>query len=163
MAIGLIYGGIQVAWWLGIILCIIGFIIGGFVAGFISRDRFPGMIAGTITGFITFAGIFLFFLLILKAKMLDWFTSYANIGYTITALLDFLSIKASSGLGTWLTNTINDKFSSLGTIESLVQKYVPILSLFLGVIFGGIAFLICSISGRIGGRLNKIDEILGDD
>ncbi|NHK30810.1 MAG: hypothetical protein FK730_05625 [Asgard group archaeon] len=150
MAIGLIYGGIQVAWWLGIILCVIGFIVGGFIAGFISRDKFPGMIAGIITGVITFVGIFLFFMFILKAKMLDWSTTYADIGATITALLDFLGINASSGLGTWLTNTITDKFSSLGTIESLIQKYVPILSLLLGVIFGGIAFIICAISGRIG-------------
>ena len=120
------------------------------------------MIAGIITGVITFAGIFLFFWLILKAKIMNWFTTYADIGQTITALLDFLGINPTSSLGTWLTTTINDKFSSLGSIESLVQKYVPVLSLLLGAIFGGIAFIICAISGRIGGRLNKIDEIIGD-
>ena len=94
--------------------------------------------------------------------MINWFTTYADIGATITALLDFLGINASSNFGIYLTATITDKFSSLGSIETLVQKYVPVLSLTLGAIFGGIAFIICTISGRIGGRLNKIDEILGD-
>ncbi|NHJ46937.1 MAG: hypothetical protein FK733_04035, partial [Asgard group archaeon] len=94
---------------MGIILCVIGFIIGGFVAGFISRDKFPGMIAGIITGVITFAGIFLFFYLIIKAKIIAW-SATLNISEIITELLNFLGVNASSSLGTWITNKINEQY-----------------------------------------------------
>jgi hypothetical protein len=162
MAIGLIYGGIQVAWWLGIILCVIGFIVGGFVAGFISRDRFPGTIAGVIVGIITFVGIYLFFWLIIKAKIIEW-SATLNISQIITELQNFLGVNASSKFGTWISNKINDYYIQSGSdIPTLVQKYVPRFTSILGVIFGGIAFLISATTGRIGGRLNKIDELTGD-
>jgi hypothetical protein len=161
MAIGLIYGGIQVAWWLGLVLCIVGFIAGGFVAGFISQDKFPGTISGIIVGIITFVGIFLFFWLIIKAKIIAW-SATLNISEIITELLNFLGVNPTSSLGIWITNKLNEQYTSLGTIEALVQTYVPKFTLLLGSIFGGIAFLIAAIAGRIGGRLNKIDEIVGD-
>ena len=98
LAIGLIYGGIQVSWWFALILCIIGFLIGGFTAGFIARDMFPGLIAGFFTGILVFCGIFLFTWLILRAKILDWFSNFNDIDQTIGALLDFIGISSTSNL-----------------------------------------------------------------
>ncbi|MBK5112086.1 MAG: hypothetical protein KGD59_04235 [Candidatus Heimdallarchaeota archaeon] len=67
-AIGLIYGGLQVSWWLALILAVLGCAIGGFVAGFIAQDKFPGMLAGGFTGLIVFVGIVLFSISFFKQK-----------------------------------------------------------------------------------------------
>ena len=64
--------------------------------------------------------------------------------------------------GTWFTAKINDTFSSVGDIDAFIATYVPKFSLVVGAIFGGMALLLDTTAGRIGGRLNKIDEILGD-
>ncbi|NHJ87669.1 MAG: hypothetical protein FK734_19565 [Asgard group archaeon] len=140
-------------------------IIGGFIAGFISRDRFPGMIAGFITGLFVFAGIVLFFWLILRVKLLDWYAANSsNIGPTINDFLNYFGIDSLSNLGTYLTNVITDKYTEYSSnMDTLVQEYVPKFSLIIGAIFGGIAIIVDTIAGRIGGRLNKIDEILGED
>jgi len=162
-AIGLIYGGIQVTWWLAIILGILGIIIGGFVAGFIAQDKFPGMIAGFITGLFVFAGIVVFFYLILKVKVLDWYAAAgSDINGTITSFLGYFSIDPASALGIRLTNNINTRFTALSSdIDLFVADYVPKFSLVIGAMFGGVALILNTIAGRIGGRFNKIDEITG--
>ena len=162
-AIGLIYGGIQVTWWLGIILAAIGIIIGGFIAGWIAQDRFPGMIAGFITGIFVFGGIVLFFYLILSAKVDAWYVAAGNdINGTITSFLNFFSIDSSSSLGTILTEKLTAKYTEhSGDIALLIADYIPKFSVVLGAIFGGFAVIVNSIAGRLGGRLNKIDEITG--
>lgn len=163
-AIGLIYGGIQVVWWLAIVLGCIGLIIGGFIAGFISRDRLPGLIAGTLTGLVVFGGILLFSWLVIRAKILNWWDTTSDINYVITQLFDFLSIDSTSNLGQYLSAEIQDRFSTYGSdINELVQKYVPLFSLAVGGIFGVGAVILGGLSGAVGGRLNKIDEIIGED
>ncbi len=163
LGIGLIYGGIQVSWWLAIVLCIIGFLIGGFVAGYIAQDKFPGMIAGLFTGLLVFAGIFLFTWLILKAKILNWFADFNDIDQTIDALLGFMGITETSNLGIYLTNTMNTKFSQYSDdINQLANKYVPLFCFAVSGIFGFMAVILGGIAGRIGGRFNKIDELTGD-
>ena len=163
LAIGLIYGGIQVNWWLALILCAIGFLIGGFTAGFIARDMIPGFFAGIFTGLIVFLGIFLFTWLIIRAKILNWFASFNDISQTINAFLDFIGISATSTLGQNITSTITAKFSEYSSdINQLVQKYVPIFCLVISAIFGGSAVFVGSIAGAIGGRFNRVDEILNE-
>lgn len=163
LAIGLIYGGIQVSWWLALILCVIGFLIGGFTAGFIARDMFPGFFAGLFTGLIVFLGIFLFTWLIIRAKILNWFASFSDIGQTINAFLDFIGISTTSTLGQNITSTITTKYSEYGSdIDQLVQKYVPLFCLVVSAIFGGSAVFVGAIAGAIGGRFNKVDEILNE-
>ena len=163
LGIGLIYGGIQVSWWLAIILCCIGFLIGGFLAGFIARDRFPGFIAGAITGIIVFGGIFLFSWLVIKAKIIDWFDDFNDISQTIDSLLAFIGIPETSTLGQNITSTISSKFTEYSSdINTLVKKYVPIFSLVISAIFGVSAVFWGAIAGAIGGHFNKIDEIIGE-
>ncbi len=160
-AIGLIYGGLQVSWWLALILAILGCAIGGFVAGFIAQDKFPGMLAGGFTGLIVFVGIVLFFYFVLRAKVQNWYTSLGTIEQTIDALLDFLSIDGSSSLGQLIDAKIMAVYNS-ADIDAVVQNYLPKLSLLFGGIIGGAALIIDTITGRIGGRLNKIDELTGN-
>ncbi|MHA1187854.1 MAG: hypothetical protein ACTSXA_16050 [Candidatus Heimdallarchaeota archaeon] len=163
-AIGLIYGGIQVSWWLGLILALIGIIIGGFVAGWIAQDRFPGMIAGFVTGLFVFGGIVLFFYLVLRVKVEEWYIAAgSDISVTISSFLTFFSINPTSSLGTLLTETITTKYNFYsGDIALVIADYIPKFSLVLGAIFGSFALIINTIAGRIGGRLNKIDEITGN-
>ncbi|MCF2144555.1 MAG: hypothetical protein K9W42_12715 [Candidatus Heimdallarchaeota archaeon] len=164
LAIGLIFGGIQVVWWLAIVLSVVGIIIGGFFAGFISRDKFPGTLAGILSGLIVFVGIVLFFWLIVKNKLLYWFSQYADIDQTIDAFLSFFGIVPTSKLGVYLDNLITTKFNDAGlNINAFIPAFVPKFSLVLGAIFGGIALLLNTFAGRLGGRMNKIDEIIGDD
>ncbi|NHJ85365.1 MAG: hypothetical protein FK734_07870 [Asgard group archaeon] len=162
--IGLIYGGIQVTWWLAIILSVVATVIGGFIAGFIARDKFPGMIAGAFSGLLVFGAIVLFCWLVLRNKIIDWYTSFADINQTITALLDFLGIESTSTLGQKMTDTLTDLYSTYSSdIDLVVQNYVPKFSLIVGAIFGGGAFLVNTAAGRFGGRMNKIDELTGQD
>lgn len=160
-AIGLIYGGLQVSWWLALILAILGCVIGGFVAGFIAQDKFPGMLAGGFTGLIVFAGIVLFFYFILRIKVQDWYTNLGTIEATIDALLDFLSIDSTSSLGILLDAKITEVYNAYD-ITQVINNYLPKLSLLFGAIIGGVALILDTISGRIGGRLNKIDELTGN-
>ena len=163
LAIGLIYGGIQVSWWLAIILCVIGMIIGGFTAGFIAQDKFPGTIAGFITGLVAFIGIFLFLWLILRAKILQWYESSTDINTIAASFIDFLGMKSSSAIGQYITNLITTKYSEYSSdINQFVQKYVPIFTLVVGAILGGGALVLNTIAGRIGGALNKFDELAGE-
>jgi hypothetical protein len=164
-AIGLIFGGIQVSWWLAIILGVIGLIIGGFVAGFIAQDRFPGMIAGFITGLFSFGAIVLFFWLVLRSQVLEWWAASGNdIDGTIAYFLDYLGMETTSNVGQLISAAIKDYYQDYGSdINGVVEKYVPVISLIFGAVFGGGALIINTISGRIGGRLNMIDEIVGDD
>lgn len=163
-AIGLIYGGIQVSWWLGLILAVLGIIIGGFIAGWIAQDGFPGMIAGFITGLFVFGGIVIFFYFILRVKVEGWFdTAGDDINVIISNFLTFFSISPTSSLGTFLTNNILEKYNAVsGDFAVFIADYIPKFSLILGAIFGGFALIINTITGRIGGRLNKIDEIIED-
>ena len=158
-AIGLIYGGVQVSWWLALVLGILGLIIGGFAAGFIARDRFPGMIAGFLTGILVFIGIFLFFWLVLKAQVLQWYNEY-GFDASIRYMLDYIGIDPTSALGVYITTKINE--TTAGNVDLYVQKYVPRFTAVIAAIFGGSALLVNTISGRIGGRFNKIDEIMGE-
>ncbi|MHA1213588.1 MAG: hypothetical protein ACTSSH_14165, partial [Candidatus Heimdallarchaeota archaeon] len=161
-AIGLIYGGIQVSWWLAIILGCLGAVIGGFVAGWIAQDRFPGMIAGALTGLFVFGAIVLWSWLVLKNKIITWWDTYANINTVITELLSYLNIDSTSGLGIKIAETLNDLYTThAADMDAVVADYVPKFSLILGAIFGGIALLLNATAGRLGGRLNKIDEITG--
>lgn len=160
-AIGLIYGGLQVSWWLALILGILGCIIGGFVAGFIAQDKFLGMLAGGFTGLIVFVGIVLFFYFILRGKVQNWYTDLGTIDATIQALLDFLSIDSASNLGQLIDAKITDIYTAYD-INQVIQNYIPKLSLLIGGIFGGAALILDTIAGRIGGRMNKIDELAGN-
>lgn len=160
-AIGLIYGGLQVAWWLALLLAILGCAIGGFVAGFIAQDKFTGMLAGGFTGLIVFVGIVLFFYFVLRAKVQAWYTDLGTIDATITALLNFLKIDSASNLGLLIDAKITDVYNS-ANIDGVVQNYIPKLSLLFGAIIGGAALILDTITGRIGGRLNKIDELTGN-
>ncbi|MFW9924770.1 MAG: hypothetical protein ACFFDW_15930 [Candidatus Thorarchaeota archaeon] len=164
LAIGLIYGGIQVSWWLAIILGVVGLIIGGFVAGFISRDRLPGMIAGALTGVVAFVAIFLFFWLVLRVKVLNWYAENTDVADIVSGIQGFMGITPGTAIGDFIDALITDKFAEYSSdIDSFVQKYVPLFSLVIGGIFGSGALLLNTISGAIGGRLNKIDEIIGED
>ena len=160
-AIGLIYGGLQVSWWLALILAVLGCAIGGFVAGFIAQDKFPGMLAGGFTGLIVFVGIVLFFYFVLRAKVQAWWDASSDINAVITSLLDFLSIDPSSSLGQLLDDKITAVFIAYD-INQVITNYLPKLSLLFGAIIGGAALIIDAITGRIGGRLNKIDELSGN-
>ncbi len=160
-AIGLIYGGLQVSWWLALILAILGCAIGGFVAGFIAQDKFPGMLAGGFTGLIVFVGIVLFFYFVLRAKVQAWWDASLDINTTIASLLDFLSIDSSSSLGQLIDAKILDIYNTYD-INQVITNYLPKLSLLFGAIIGGAALIIDTITGRIGGRLNKIDELSGN-
>ncbi|NPE07793.1 MAG: hypothetical protein GNW80_05900 [Asgard group archaeon] len=157
-AIGLIYGGLQVAWWLALILAVLGCAIGGFVAGFIAQDKFPGMLAGGFTGLIVFVGIVLFFYFVLRAKVQAWWDASLDINTTIASLLDFLSIDSASSLGQLLDAKITDIYNTYD-INTVITNYLPKLSLLFGAIIGGAALILDTITGRIGGRLNKIDEL----
>ena len=160
-AIGLIYCGLQVSWWLALILAILGCAIGGFVAGFIAQDKFPGMLAGGFTGLIVFVGIVLFFYFVLRAKVQAWWDASLDINTTIASLLDFLSIDSSSSLGQLIDAKILDIYNTYD-INQVITNYLPKLSLLFGAIIGGAALIIDTITGRIGGRLNKIDELSGN-
>ena len=160
-AIGLIYGGLQVSWWLALILAILGCAIGGFVAGFIAQDKFPGMLAGGFTGLIVFAGIVLFFYFVLRAKVQTWWDASSDINAVIASLLDFLSIDSASSLGQLLDDKITAVYTSYD-ITQVINNYLPKLSLLFGGIIGGAAVILDTITGRIGGRLNKIDELSGN-
>lgn len=160
-AIGLIYGGLQVSWWLALILAILGCAIGGFVAGFIAQDKFPGMLAGGFTGLIVFVGIVLFFYFVLRAKVQAWWDASSDINSVIASLLDFLSIDSASNLGQLIDAKITDIFITYD-INTVIANYLPKLSLVFGAIIGGAAILLDTITGRIGGRLNKIDELSGN-
>lgn len=160
-AIGLIYGGLQVAWWLALLLAILGCAIGGFVAGFIAQDKFPGMLAGGFTGLIVFVGIVLFFYFVLRAKVQGWWDDTSDINAVIASLLDFLSIDSASSLGQLLDDKIYTIYTSYD-ITQVINNYLPKLSLLFGAIIGGAALIIDTITGRIGGRLNKIDELSGN-
>ena len=163
LAIGLIYGGVQVSWWLAIILCVIGLIIGGFAGGFIAQDKFPGTIVGFITGLIAFVGIFLFLWLILRAKMLVWYSQNSDINSIASQFIGFLGMDSSSTIGQYITDLITTKYADYGSdIDQFVQKYVPIFTLVVGAILGGGALILGTISGRIGGALNKLDELSGN-
>ena len=162
IAIGLFYGGIQVAWWLALVLGIVAFLIGGFIAGFISRDPIPGLRAGALMGIIVFGGFFLFMWLVVKAKILGYYDSVSNIDSVIDSLLGWLSIDSTSNLGQVIDAAITDKFSEYGSdIDTFVQKWVPIFTLIISAIFGGAALIVGSITGMIGGRWNKFDELAG--
>jgi len=143
---------------------VVGIIIGGFIAGWIAQDRFPGMIAGFVTGIFVFGGIVLFFYLILSAKVDAWYIAAgSDISVTISSFLTFFSISPTSSLGTLLTETITAKYNShSGDIALLIADYIPKFSVVLGAIFGGFALISNTIAGRIGGSLNKIDEITGN-
>ena len=160
-AIGLIYGGLQVSWWLALILAILGCAIGGFVAGFIAQDKFPGMLAGGFTGLIVFVCIVLFFYFVLRAKVQAWWDASSDINSVIASLLDFLSIDSASNLGQLIDAKITDIFITYD-INTVITNYLPKLSLVFGAIIGGTALLLDTITGRIGGRLNKIDELSGN-
>lgn len=160
-AIGLIYGGLQVSWWLALILAILGCAIGGFVAGFIAQDKFPGMLAGGFTGLIVFVGIVLFFYFVLRAKVQGWWDASSDINSVIASLLGFLSIDPASSLGQLLDAKITDIFNTYD-INQVITNYLPKLSLVFGAIIGGAALLIDTAAGRLGGRLNKIDELTGN-
>ena len=161
-AIGLIYGGIQVAWWLALLLAILGCAIGGFVAGFIAQDKFPGMLAGGFTGLIVFTGIVLLFYFVLQAKVQAWWDASMDINAVIASLLDFLGIDSASNLGQIIDAKITDIYLAYD-IDQVINNYLPKLSLIFGAVIGGIALLIDTAAGRLGGRLNKIDEIIGED
>lgn len=163
-AIGLYFGGIQVSWWLALILMFVATTIGGFIAGWIAQDKFPGMIAGALAGIIVFGGVVVFFWLFIKAKMNAWSSSFTDLNTSIiTPFLDYLNIDPVGALGTFFTNKITDAYTSSGSdVTTLIQTWVPKLALVFGAIIGGGAFLINLIAGRIGGRFNKIDEIVGD-
>ncbi|HUT79572.1 MAG TPA: hypothetical protein VMZ29_00095 [Candidatus Bathyarchaeia archaeon] len=162
VAIGLIYGGIRVAWWLAIILSGIGTIIGGFIAGWISQDRFPGMIAGALTGMFVFGAVVLWSWLVLRTKIMAWWDSFADINSVITELLGFLNVEPTSGLGMMISDKINELYITYAAdMDAVIANYVPKFCLILGAIFGGMALIMNTIAGRIGGRLNKIDEITG--
>ncbi|MBN1329045.1 MAG: hypothetical protein JXA54_06185 [Candidatus Heimdallarchaeota archaeon] len=122
------------------------------------------MIAGAFSGVLVFGAIVLFSWLVLKNKISDWYASFADINQTITALLDFLSIDASSNLGIKITDTLNDLYTThLSDIDAVIQSYVPKFSLIIGAIFGGGAFLVNTVAGRFGGQMNKFDKLTGQD
>ena len=118
------------------------------------------MLAGGFTGLIVFVGVVLFFYFVLRAKVQAWDASL-NINTTIASLLDFLSIDISSTLGQLIDDKITDIYNTYD-INQVIQNYLPKLSLLFGAIIGGAALIIDTITGRIGGRLNKIDELSGN-
>jgi len=136
------------------------------------------MIAGFITGIFVFGGIVLFFYLILSAKVDAWYTAAgSDISVAISSFLTFFSISPTSSLGTLLTETITAKYNShsgdialliadyipkFSVVLGAIADYIPKFSVVLGAIFGGFALISNVIAGRIGGSLNKIDEITGN-
>ena len=119
------------------------------------------MLAGGFTGLIVFVCIVLFFYFVLRAKVQAWWDASSDINSVIASLLDFLSIDSASNLGQLIDAKITDIFITYD-INTVITNYLPKLSLVFGAIIGGTALLLDTITGRIGGRLNKIDELSGN-
>ena len=64
-------------------------------------------------------------------------------------------------MGQLLTDKITAVFNAYD-INQVITNYLPKLSLLFGAIIGGAALILDTLTSRIGGRLNKIDELTGN-